>query len=269
MHVDEVQRGLGCGCVCPACEAPLIARHGDKNIHHFAHANGASCAGAYETSLHLVAKQLLEEEMHIVLPAVTAKLKNNRAPIEFAPEFDQRFDSIELEKKLGKTIPDVTAIIGGNRLAIEIKVTHGIDDEKLSRIRQEGVSTLEIDLSDLPRDVDKDLIRNYVVEATGRKAWIYNAYAVARYAHLLKSGRTMPMTFRGMVSHVDNCPKPARRWHGKPYANVMDDCLYCKFNLHVGGDFIVCAGAPKPVRDPSRVVAIRSQYRLKRPRRRL
>ena len=165
VHVDEVERGLKCGCVCPDCEAPLIARHGAKNIHHFAHANGASCEGAYETSLHLAAKEVLEEEKHIVLPAVTAKLQNNRAPVEFAPALDHPIDSIELEKKLGTTIPDATAIVAGNKLAIEIKVTHGVDDEKLSRIRQERVSTLEIDLSDLPRDLDKDLIRFHVVES--------------------------------------------------------------------------------------------------------
>lgn len=269
LHVDEVERGLECGCVCPGCEAPLIARLGEKNIHHFAHAIGASCEGAYETSLHLAAKEILEEEMHIVLPAVTAKLQNNRAPVEFAPELDHRIDSIALEKKLGTTIPDVTAIIAGNKFAIEIKVTHGIDDEKLCRIKQEGVSTLEIDLSDLPRDLNKDLIRFHVVESVERKVWIYNAYGVARHAHLLMSGGRMPVIVRGMALHVDNCPKPARKFHGKPYANVMDDCLYCEFNLHVGGDFIVCCGARKAIRDSSRVVALMNPYRSNRRARRL
>jgi hypothetical protein len=269
LHINEVERGLECCCVCPGCEAPLIARHGQKNVHHFAHANGASCEGAYETSLHLAAKEVLEKELRIVLPAVTAKLQNNRAPVEFAPEMDHRIDSIELEKKLGTTIPDVTAIIAGNKLAIEIKVTHGIDEEKLSRIKQEGVSTLEINLSDLPRDLNKDLIRFHVVESVDRKVWIHNAYAVARHAHLLMSGRKMPVTTRGMALHVDNCPKPARKFHGIPYANVMDDCLHCEFNLHVGGDFIICGGARKVIRDSSRVVALRNPYRMKRRARRL
>ena len=79
----------------------------------------------------------------------------------------------------------------------------------------------------------------------------------------------MPVVFRGMALHVDNCPKPARKWHGKPYANVMDDCLYCEFNLHVGGDFIICGGARKVIRDSSRVVALRNPYRLKRRAKRL
>lgn len=269
MHIDDVHRGLQCGCVCPSCKAPLIARQGEKNIHHFAHASGASCDGAYETSLHLAAKEVLREEMHIVLPAATMTLNNNRAPIEFAPELDHKIDSIELEKKLGTTIPDVTAIIARNKLAIEIKVTHGIDDEKLARITEEGISTLEIDLSDLPRDINKEQIRYQVVESVARKSWIYNAYAVARHAELVKSGTKMPVIVRGMALHIDYCPKPARVFHGKPYANVMDDCLHCEFNLHVGGEFIVCCGARKTNRDSSRVVALRRLPRLNRRTRRL
>jgi hypothetical protein len=119
-HIDEVERGLRCGCVCPGCEAPLVARLGAKNAHHFAHASGAACEGAYESALHLAAKAVLQEEMHIVLPPVTAKLANNRAPVEFAPEKDHTIESIALERKLGSTIPDVTAVISGQKLAIEI-----------------------------------------------------------------------------------------------------------------------------------------------------
>jgi hypothetical protein len=238
-------------------------------VHHFAHANGASCEGAYETSLHLAAKEVLEEEMRILLPPVTRQLNNNRAPIQFAPEQDQHIDSIELEKKLGKIIPDITACIGDSKLAIEIKVTHGIDETKLARIREEGVSTLEIDLSDLPRDLNKDLIRFHVVESLERKSWVYNGYGLARFAQLLMSGRKMPVIERGGALHVDYCPKRQRVWKGKPYANVIDDCLYCEFNLHVGDASIICSGVRKVKQDPMRVLAQLNPYRYQRRRRRL
>ena len=268
LHVDNVERGLGCDCVCPCCEAPLIARHGEKKIHHFAHANGANCEGAYETSLHLAAKEVLEEELQIVLPAVTAKLENGRAPIEFSPAKNHSIDSIALEKKLGATIPDVIATIAGNKLAIEIVVTHGVDEEKLSLIKREGVSTLAIDLSDLPRNLDKDSIRFYVVESVERKTWLYNAYGVARLAWLLKSGSHMPVEFHNMAMLVNDCPIPARVWHGKPYADVLDNCIYCEFNLHVGDDFIICNGAKKAKRGSSPVVPLKNSYGLDRcPRR--
>jgi hypothetical protein len=35
----SVPRGLKCGCVCPSCKIALVARHGDVNEWHFAHAS--------------------------------------------------------------------------------------------------------------------------------------------------------------------------------------------------------------------------------------
>lgn len=37
VHVDDVPRGLACGCVCPYCREKLLARHGDIKEHGFAH----------------------------------------------------------------------------------------------------------------------------------------------------------------------------------------------------------------------------------------
>lgn len=149
------------------------------------------------------------------------------------------------------------------------KVTHGVDDEKLARIIRDCVSTLEIDLSGLPRDLDKDLIRLHVVESIGRKAWLFNAYAQDQLRRLLNSGTRMPVTNRGMAVHVDNCPIPARIWRGKPYANVIDDCLNCEFNLQYGGDFIICSGAKNSDQNSSRVVRLKNSYGLdRRPLRR-
>lgn len=37
VHVDDVPRGLACGCVCSYCQEQLLARHGEKNENGFAH----------------------------------------------------------------------------------------------------------------------------------------------------------------------------------------------------------------------------------------
>ena len=31
IYIDEAENGLDCGCVCPSCGKPLIARQGQKN----------------------------------------------------------------------------------------------------------------------------------------------------------------------------------------------------------------------------------------------
>ena len=38
VNVDDVRTGNECGCFCPACKEPLMAKNqGLKRIHHFAH----------------------------------------------------------------------------------------------------------------------------------------------------------------------------------------------------------------------------------------
>lgn len=42
VHVDDVPRGLACGCVCPCCHEKLLARHGDVKDN-----DGMAHCGAY------------------------------------------------------------------------------------------------------------------------------------------------------------------------------------------------------------------------------
>lgn len=43
VSIDDVPSGLKCNCICPNCHVRLIAKKGKKNVHHFAHVNGAEC----------------------------------------------------------------------------------------------------------------------------------------------------------------------------------------------------------------------------------
>src|SRR5690606_16189950 len=72
----EVARGRACNCVCPGCREPLWAKLPveSNRIPHFAHAPGAECAVGLETSLHLAAKQIIEQERSHFVPALRATL---------------------------------------------------------------------------------------------------------------------------------------------------------------------------------------------------
>ncbi len=48
VHVDDVSKGMKCGCHCPHCDAPLYAKNaGQIREHHFAHAHGHECEEDY------------------------------------------------------------------------------------------------------------------------------------------------------------------------------------------------------------------------------
>ena len=63
VKVDDVPAGVDCNCFCPACNEPLIAKNkGNKRVHHFAHKSGTECVHAFESMLHILAKEKIREE---------------------------------------------------------------------------------------------------------------------------------------------------------------------------------------------------------------
>lgn len=70
VSIDDVPSGKECGCVCPACGDELIARKGEKRMHHFAHRSNEDCEYGYESSLHLAAKDILSRAKKMAIPPV-------------------------------------------------------------------------------------------------------------------------------------------------------------------------------------------------------
>ena len=64
VHVDSVPNGKACGCFCTYCGEPLLAKQGVKRKHHFSHISGTECASAYESMLHLLAKERIQEAFY-------------------------------------------------------------------------------------------------------------------------------------------------------------------------------------------------------------
>lgn len=63
--VDDVPNGNECGCFCPACREPLMAKNqGTQRMHHFAHQSGSECQFAYESMLHLLAKEKIQKAFY-------------------------------------------------------------------------------------------------------------------------------------------------------------------------------------------------------------
>lgn len=69
VYIEDAGYGSKCECFCPHCGAPLDAKNGGSiREHHFAHSHGHECKGAYETMLHLLAKEIILESGTIMLP---------------------------------------------------------------------------------------------------------------------------------------------------------------------------------------------------------
>ena len=220
----------------------LVARQGKIREHHFAHASGEECRHAAETALHLAAKDILAKRKEIVLPEVAVNASYGFPRILVAPQRRYPIESAEVERKTASIIPDVIVENGGRKLLVEVTVTHGVDHDKLRRIRELGLSCLEIDLSDAPRELGREELEKIVVEGIAHKRWLHNVRANEARNKKLSEATLLESVHRGLAWHVDGCPIPARVWKGNAYANVIDDCIGCEHMLAAGDIGVMCDG---------------------------
>ncbi|MEH6519291.1 MAG: hypothetical protein V7742_21650 [Halioglobus sp.] len=180
--VEEVSSGLACDCVCPCCFGRLQAKKGDKNAHHFSHdpsADERECRNAFETSIHLMAKQILLEEKRIRLPSLEPKVSgydlSGKAYVVselVCEKVDQQFERVDVERAVSDFRPDVIGFVDGLPLLIEIAVTHFVDPGKMKKIRKGGYRAIEVDLSKVADSITKDQLKDLVVHKESNKKWL-------------------------------------------------------------------------------------------------
>lgn len=165
VHVDDVAKGAKCACHCPHCDAPLYAKNaGTQREHHFAHAHEHECEGAYESSLHLLAKEILQETGRIMLP------KSNSGHF---PTGSVRIRNVEIEKwddSYGIR-PDAEGIMdNGEGLLIEFYVSHKVDGKKRQIIVDNHLKCIEIDIN--YQALDKAELKEFLTGTDEDRKWI-------------------------------------------------------------------------------------------------
>lgn len=186
--LSEVQSGLACGCVCPSCHRKLQANKGQKVSHYFSHDPSKDtniCESAFETSIHLMAKQIISEEGAALFPALSVKVtqtdvngKSHEETGVVEEKSLKKFNLVELEKRLDDIRPDIVAYQGSIPYLIEVAVTHFSDSEKVKYIRKKNIHAIEIDLSKVTYTTTKEELRKLIIDKVDNKKWISNPDAV-------------------------------------------------------------------------------------------
>lgn len=209
----EVPNGLACGCTCPGCEAPLVAKNQGANVHpHFAHASGTACNGAHESELHLLAKEILAEEKAVMLPAYGNIYEGGL--MQFAGmEVEERHECSMLQ-------PDVVGLQQNprtgetSRLWIEIRVTHEVGAEKYGRIKELGVSCIEIDLSMYKEmEVSRERLCEFLLHESGNRQWINNPKLEARLEEVARQRKAYAekMAAQRQAQDGTSAPMPSQQ----------------------------------------------------------
>lgn len=233
VHISEVSSGLECGCYCPACGCRLVARKGVSMAHHFAH-SGTACAHGMETILHLAAKETVTKCGGVWIPHVSIGWPSRNGGIYISPRKFISLSRIELEFKCQGIVPDILGFHQGVPLAIEIFVTHKVDDIKKMKIKEGGISTFEIDLSFLKGDFRIEELSDIVIEK-GKRKWLYNSYSAAIRYSVEEMLIGLPFDNNGYLKRTGACPH-----RGPKTKTSIAECFSCKFcySIMKSGDLI-------------------------------
>jgi hypothetical protein len=231
VHISKVSSGLTCDCICPVCHSQLIARKGNKTIHHFAHYRAGECIGSAQTALHMAAKEILEKSGMIYLPSLTCSLaEEDDDSITLYKSQKLGFDKVYLEKRIDRIVPDIFIIKNRHPLIVEIKVTHPLDVSKIQKIKSLNISALEIDLSEEDDYNTMEKLQKKIIYGLKNKKWVFNT---KRWA-FLNQIQNYCKKLRVYHRKVYECPIP-RIDESKPYVDLIDDCFNCDFFIHTNG----------------------------------
>jgi hypothetical protein len=176
VSVKEVANGLRDRVLCAACGQLLVAKNNPRNVKesHFAHMRNFNCTSAVETVIHKLAKQILQEERTLYVPAFIKR--GPKSNIQYLNAKTVTFDTVEIEKKMmtgtSYIVGDVVGTINGKLLVVEFAYSHFVDEIKFQKLREGNFPCIEIDINSLSQDKD-----NLIKELTNFNAnvhWIYN-----------------------------------------------------------------------------------------------
>ena len=221
LDVPFEEYGLRCGCTCVQCGEPLEAcsiRPDNLREAHFKHRKSTreatdeprfACSPdwANESGLHLLAKELIEEEQCIAAPAIgaisanrIARISEDMGGVPLLPagwsivsvkdiQSNQRDSKIHAAEVFSEYRIDGNdesqAIIADlflnandfGPLCIELFVTHRLPAAKKRAAWSQGIPMLEIDLSDFYKDgggVSKEKLKEFLLESTNHREWVYH-----------------------------------------------------------------------------------------------
>jgi hypothetical protein len=163
---------------------------GEINADHFAHHKKADytlkCA---ETAIHIMAKTIIMKRRAVYLPthreeSVRQSILDETYTVTkeyLGKKGTSIIEPVEEEFLSGASIkPDITAkfIVNDQRhnLAIEVAVTHFVDDEKKDKTIKSDISTVEVDVSELisAKEITQAAVRA-VLDNPDKWKWIYKS----------------------------------------------------------------------------------------------
>lgn len=230
VHIDEVDRGLACNCICPCCKQPMIANKGEKNHHYFSHERKAGTSIDAKKcriiTMHMVAEKIIAENKSVMLPPYYDFEKSRK--ISFVRvEIEERNDRSDIQ-------PDIVGITDdGKRYLIEIKYTHEIDSKKMKKIFSEDLTCVEIDISNQKMNE----LETFLLDKSNDRVWINNKYGFDSIVdYYKKRGKDVRVIQKQMCKFKENsfyplCQRFINEISHKGTNFVICDNIECSYTI--------------------------------------
>lgn len=257
LHISKAKRGEECGCTCPGCDEPLVARKGDITQYHYAHAHGTDCPFGFINSLYFALRDSVEKLGFIALPEYV----KNRGVSRGGEAKDNirvligttrvKVERVEFVRKGGMQIIGLMLYCSGKPLMLRILAGYSEVRASLDKIKQIGFPVVEIDLS---RDetLTDELAHEYIGSQNERKYWIYNAKAEQLWDSALSMCAKLKTEGEGDRIKTYGCPSAQRR-ESDSSCLVRKGCRSCPFfygMYGVGEDRYLLCGRDALLADP-------------------
>lgn len=206
---DYDNKGKYYNCYCPKCGELLVPKMGNYNMWHFSHKNNTVCDGNFESCIHKYAKEILKQNCYIRLPELSIdeykwmkefkasnydlkkliRKKDLRLDLELSMlgidknicnNMNKEYTWIGNELTIQDFKADSVIQVDNRRIAIEIKYSHAVDDEKRIKVMKNNIDMVEIDLSNIVELMDEEFdFKKYLLEYADRK-WIYKTEIIEK-----------------------------------------------------------------------------------------
>jgi hypothetical protein len=186
--VGDVSKGRACGCICPSCRTPLVARHGAVKAWHFAHASRGAydqtaneCGYSFEVSARLMALQLLRQGMTMAIPDCYGTLDGD--DFDVAPEQSICLDAVAVETPFSGVTVDALAMINGAPFVIYLTHAARGVPEQLRSPSNPMASVIAVDVSALRMAFSAghalgkrytDILASFLAHDDRSKKWIFH-----------------------------------------------------------------------------------------------
>ncbi|ECN1504218.1 hypothetical protein YT21_24285 [Salmonella enterica subsp. enterica serovar Newport] len=192
--VADVPKGRLCGCVCPSCHLPLIARQGKVNRWHFAHAGrkvgdiAQSCQYSFFVSVRAMARQIIEPGFRLFKPGYTGQISERRHGKLFSESFcvtdpgTITLGTVRKECLFEQTVVDICTEVNGYPLVIyfshpERRVPVSLEKPDNKRCGVLGIDLTGMEALFLTKNAASDrfdeVIKTFIEGDEHSKKWIY------------------------------------------------------------------------------------------------